>query len=312
MIKLKRVKNAPIITPRKSVWWEMQSVFNPAVAKYRGKIVMLYRAVGPERISRFGYADSKNGIHFKNFKNIPVFESPETSIYERLGCEDPRITQIGDTYYIVYTGASLYPAKKTQYMYSQARAPWRTRVMLLTTKNFTTFTHHGVMVKHTDSKNGTMFPGKIGDKYALLHRVFPNISIAFSGDLKTWEDHEILMRPRSRKWDSSRIGAGATPILTKYGWLLFYHATDKNKVYRLGLAVLDKNDPKKIIYRSDQPIFEPELSFEKKGWIDNVVFTCGAIDMDGKYYIYYGAADQSIAVATIEKEKLFTEIKNNI
>ncbi|MER3475131.1 MAG: glycosidase, partial [Armatimonadota bacterium] len=112
------------------------------------------------------------------------------------------------------------------------------------------------------------------------------------------------MRPRPGTWESLKIGAGAPPIKTEYGWLLFYHGVDDNRVYRLGVALLDLKDPSKVIKRYDKPVLSPETQWEKEGQVPNVVFTCGAVEIDETYFVYYGGADTVIGVATISKKEI--------
>ena len=110
------------------------------------------------------------------------------------------------------------------------------------------------------------------------------------------------MRPREDSWDCAKIGAGAPPIKTEKGWLMFYHGVDEKKVYRLGVALFDLKNPAKLIARQDEPILEPVEDYELNGDVPNVVFVCGAIEKDDSYYVYYGGADKVIAVATVNKE----------
>ncbi|MEK7071064.1 MAG: glycosidase, partial [Patescibacteria group bacterium] len=125
-----------------------------------------------------------------------------------------------------------------------------------------------------------------------------------SKSLTGWSNNEPVFQERPGMWDSMRTGIGGPPIETEKGWLLFYHGVDHNLTYRLGIMFLDLEDPRKIIYRSSEPILEPEEEYEKKGYINNVVYTCGAIEKDGLYYVYYGAADRVIGLATVEKKRV--------
>jgi len=108
-----------------------------------------------------------------------------------------------------------------------------------------------------------------------------------------------VIGPRPDFWDSDRIGAGGTPIKTECGWLNFYHGVDGSRVYRLGVLILDLDDPTKVVYRSDEPCLSPEEPYEKEGPVPNVVFSCGAVEKDGQYLVYYGGADRVIAIASI-------------
>ncbi len=290
MIKLQRILDKPILTPVKEHKWESAAVLNPGVF-YDGELVhMLYRATSTwdskTTVSQFGYAVSKDGINFYRFDK-PVYEKSDAP-EETRGVEDPRITLIDNTFYILYTG---YSGKNYQ-------------ICGASTKNFITYKRLGIVLQEDYNKDAAFFPGKINNKYVLLHRRMPNIWIAFSDDMKNWENHTIIMETIPNSWEEEKIGIAGTPIKTEKGWLLFYHAVDKNHTYRLGIAMLDLNNPTKVLMRQSEPILEPELSWEKDGWIKNVVFSCGAIEMDDKYIVYYGGADTVIGAAYVSKEKI--------
>lgn len=297
-----RYSGNPLLTPS-SHWWEANAVFNCAVAEKDGRIHMLYRAVGLDNISRLGYAFSDDGFNFERGA-VPAYEPPPGDEYERLGAEDPRITEIGGTYYVVYTGASIYSAMENRPPTFGVGPPWRCRVSMISTKDFKTFDRHGVLLPDFDDKDAVLFPEKINGKYVMYHRIWPDMWISYSEDLIHWHDHKLIMTPKAGAWDSDRIGAGAPPIKTEDGWLNFYHGTDHNRCYRLGIFLSDLNDPAKIIGRSVDPIMDPEEAFECIGCVPNVVFTCGVIERDGQYLIYYGGADSSIGVATLDKKLL--------
>lgn len=298
----KRYDGNPLLTPT-SNWWESSAVFNPAVAEHDGKIHMLYRAVGDDNISRFGYACSVDGFDFERLA-LPAYEGPAGDENERLGCEDPRITKIDDTFYIPYVGASVYSAMEHRPPTFGVGPPWRCRVSLLSTKDFKTYTRHGVILPDFDDKDAVLFPEKIDGKYVMYHRVFPDMWISYSDDLIHWYDHRVLMRPKPGYWDDDRIGAGAPPIKTPEGWLNFYHAADHDRIYRIGVFLSDLDDPSKIIARSAEPVLTPEEAFECVGCVCNVVFTCGVIERDNSFLIYYGGADSTIGVAIMDKSSL--------
>ncbi len=300
-MELERYENNPMLLPTE-YWWENKAVFNCAAARFNGEVHLVYRAIGEDGISRFGYACSENGLEVTERHSLPVYESVGDEL-ERLGIEDPRITLIGDTYYIAYTGASVYPCGES-HPTSTRGVPWRCRVCLLSTKDFRTYRKYGCILPNMDDKDAVLFPEKIRGKYVMLHRTFPNIWIAYSDDLVNWYDHKILMHVQPGAWDCNRIGAGAPPIKTEDGWLELYHGVDDHRVYRLGILLLDLEDPSKIIGRSPNPILSPVKPWERKGLVPNVVFTCGAVEMNGHYHIYYGAADRVIGVATMDKKSL--------
>lgn len=304
-MKLTRFSKNPIISPSLN-WWEVSATLNPSATIYEGKVVLLYRAIGGDSFSRFGLAVSEDGYNFQRFSD-PIFEADINNPFERLGVEDPRITKIDDTYHICYTAPSVYPAQSyrtKQFAPSLSHpAPWRVRPSLITTKDFKIFERCGFLLD-IDSKDSALFPEKINGRFCLLHRPYPNLYITFSDDLKSWTDQKVFIQPREGFWDCERVGVGAAPIKTEKGWLLFYHGTNQNQEYMLGILLLDYLDPTKILYRSPEPILKPEESYEKVGLTPNVVFTCGAVEKDGKYFVYYGAADKVIGLATIEKNEI--------
>jgi len=290
-MKLQRYAGNPILTPREDHPWESGAVFNPGVVYAGGKVHLLYRAIGEYEnyISRLGYAVSEDGLRFTRLDE-PVFEPQED--YERFGCEDPRITAIGDVFYVTYTALS-----------RRAFSNAGNRVALASTTDFRNFRRYGVILPEFEDKDAVLFPEKIAGKYVMFHRIAPDIWIAYSDDLLHWYGHKVVMRPRPGRWDGVKIGAGAPPLKTEHGWLLFYHGVDEDMVYRLGVALFDLHDPSKLIARQEEPILEPEEVYEREGDVPNVVFTCGAIEKDDLYYVYYGGADKVICVATVEKDQ---------
>lgn len=299
-MELRRYDRNPVLVPTDN-WWESQAVFNCAAALLDGEIHILYRAIGDDGISRFGHAVSVNGLDIARRDPLPIYESLGDEL-ERLGVEDPRITEIEGTYYITYTGASVYPCCVAEPGGAVTNIPWRCRVGLLSTRNFITYRKHGCILPDMDNKDVVIFPEKINGKYVMLHRTFPDIWIAYSDDLVHWYDHKMIMRVQPSGWDCNRIGAGAPPIKTEQGWLNFYHGVDHSRNYRLGVLMLDLDDPSKVIGRSVDPILSPVENWELHGLVPNVVFTCGAVEMDGQYYVYYGGADKVIGVATMDTE----------
>lgn len=293
-MKLKRHSQEPILSPIKEHTWESVSVFNCSVV-YDGELFhMLYRAADSadkkKFISSFGYAVSKDGFNFMRLDK-PVFQGEGEQ--EKRGCEDPRITKFHDKYYIIYSGYSGYDV----------------RICMATTKNFITYERQGVFFDDKDNKDAALFPDKVKGKYVLLHRRMPNIWLSFSDDLIKWEDHILLMEIIPDSWQSYKIGINGPPLKTESGWLLFYHGVDNEKNYRLGAALLDLNNPAKVLKRYEHPILEPELQWEKQGVVSNVVFSCCAIEYNNQYFIYYGGADTSIGLATVSKEEVYQFFK---
>lgn len=303
MITLQRVKENPILTPS-NFPWEDFLVFNPGVAiGTDGLVYLLYRAKGKDdRVSRFGLATSTDGIHFER-KEAPVFYG-DNHIYEKQGIEDPRMVRIDDIFYIVYTAV-------TEDIQVEVGAKWseqiskRPRIALTATKDFIFYHEYGVIIPDVLGKDATLFPRKINDNYYLLFRAgVGETFLTKSSSLTNWAERNSLFDRREGFWDCQRVGVGSPPIETEKGWLLFYHGIDDKLIYRLGIMFLDLEDPSKILYRSPEPVFEPQADYEKVGFVPNVVFTCGAIEKDGQYYVYYGAADQVVGLATIDKQSV--------
>ena len=177
--------------------------------------------------------------------------------------------------------------------------------------NYTVWERRGLAFKNIWNKDAIILPEKVKGKYVVYHRIEPSIWVTYINELKLpiKERHLIIAGPRpGRMWDSLKIGAGAQPLKTKYGWLLIYHGVDYNYVYRLGVLLMDLRNPEKVIYRSPNPILEPEEDYEigvDGAWVPNVVFTCGAVSGEEKdmlededeILVYYGAADTSIGMA---------------
>lgn len=239
-------------------------------------------------ISYLRIARSKDGLHFTIDGHPALF--PENQ-YEIYGIEDCRITKIDDTYYINYSAVSNLGIT----------------TCLASTKDFTYIQREGVIFQ-PDSKNIVIFPQKIGGRFYALHRPSsssfgkPSMWIAESPDLLCWGNHRFLMGCRPGTWDEARIGASCVPIKLEQGWLEIYHGADRNNRYCLGAVLLDADQPWRVIARSELPLLEPELDYEKEGFFGNVVFSCGALYEEGKLRIYYGAADTSMCYAEVEVE----------
>ena len=296
-VRLRRCPKNPILKPRPNIWWDSKYVYNPAATIHDGKVYLLYRAEGDEArknirmkwpVTRLGLAVSKNGydIDERPEQFFMEGEGPE----ELWGIEDPRVSKIGDTYYIVYVQV----------------APNHTCLALATTKDWKSHQRHGKLMPEVQQRTSALLPEKIRGEYVLIHRIRPNMQIAYSEDLKNWHDSRTLMTIRPDKWDCGKIGIGAQPLKTPKGWLLFYHATDQNRVYRLGAAMLDLDDPSKVIGRLDDFILQPEDPWEVKGLIANVVYACGAVELNGEYIVYYGASDSLLCAASVGVDEILS------
>lgn len=284
-MQLQRYTGNPVLEPNKEHLWEARAVFNGAAVYHNRLFHMLYRAVAPNLVSTIGYAVSRDGFDWLRLDR-PVLEPANE--FEMKGVEDPRITRIDDTFYMAYTA------------YSERGV----RVSLASSSNLIAWQRRGIMLPDEDNKDAALFPEKIRGRYCLLHRRPPDIWLCYSDDLLLWTDHQAIMRPRPNTWEHEKVGIAGPPVKTEQGWLLIYHAVDQNSVYRLGVALLDADDPSVVLHRGEDSILEPREPWEKKGDVPNVVFSCGQVVKDETLYVYYGGADTVIGVATADKEQV--------
>jgi len=311
-IKITRFKKNPTITPIPENPWESKATFNPGAIYLNNKVHLIYRAMSKDNTSVFGYATSQDGFNINHRSLKPIYVPQEPFEQKGVpggnsGCEDPRLTKIGDKIYMLYTAfngkdpprVALTWIKETDFL--KQKWTWRKPVLI---------TPPGL-----DDKDACIFPEKIKGRYFIIHRSGNDIDSAFSPTLDfdghTWIEEYRWISPRAGMWDSRKIGIAAPPIKTKNGWVLFYHGvSEEDGFYRVGAILLDPVDPTKVIARSDEPIFEPETDYEKKGQMPNVVFPCGAILIKDKFFLYYGGADEVVGVATIGREELLKNLKS--
>lgn len=250
---------------------------------------------GLTSLSYLRLARSKDGHHFSVDDQPFIYPSNR---YQTYGIEDPRMTQIGETYYIYFSAVS----------------PMGIGDYLVTTTDFKTYTDRGFIFS-PENKDVVIFPEKINGVYYALHRPSlmsvgnPDIWIAESDNLLYWGNHRHLIGVRKGFWDEGRIGSGAVPIKTKDGWLEIYHGMDADSRYCLGALLLDLNDPSKVLARSADPILEPETEYEKKGFFGEVVFSCGGIVEGSNLHLYYGVSDRSMAAATLNINDILSDLK---
>jgi len=288
----KRLSDKPIIAPQGETW-ESAGTFNPAVVQIGARFVMLYRAQDSQAVSRLGFAESLDGIHFTR-KKEPVL-SPETDYESGGGVEDPRIVKIGDNYYLTYTG---YNKKDAQ-------------LCLAISTDLLHWERKGVLLPAYKgnwnvgwTKSGAILSDKINDKYWMYWLGTAadrtdQMGLSFSNDLLHWTEATAspVLPKRPGKFDSRVVEPGPPPLLSPEGIVLIYNGADDALVYRTGIAVFDRKDPRKLLYRSDNPVFGPELEWEKQGQVSNVVFVEGMSQWKDKLLFYYGGADKYVGVA---------------
>jgi predicted GH43/DUF377 family glycosyl hydrolase len=299
----RRYPGNPIITADHFPF-TVNSVFNPGVTTFDDETLLLCRVEHRTGLSSFIVARSKDGLNDWIIEPDRGIEPLTDSHDEQWGIEDPRITKCGDDYHIVYTGYS-------------TSGPL---VCLATTQDFRSFRRLGVLSSPED-KDAALLPCQVNGHWVLIHRPVPrselmgaHIWMSTSPDLRHWGNPLMLIEARKGGWwDSNKVGLGPPPLLTDRGWLVLYHGvrvTAAGSIYRLGLALLDTDDPSRVIARSNEWVFGPSDQYEVTGDVPGVVFPCGwTVQDDGDTVrMYYGAADTSIAVAEASLSELVDHV----
>ncbi len=305
MFQLQRHEQA-VLEPIKAHAWESQAVFNPAAIRAGDHVHLVYRAVEGDNYSTLGYArlDRAGKILERWPEPILRREGPQ----EKRGVEDPRVSQFEGRYYLVYV----------------AYDGVTVRVCLASTADFKKIERHGIIIPEVWDKDAMFFPETVKGKLILMHRIEPNIQLAFFSDLEHllhpekdyWKNHlsdlerYTALRPRY-EWEAKKIGGGAPPIRTDEGWLVIYHGVDDKLVYRAGAALLDLDNPLRVRARFPEPILEPQRSFEKVGDVPNVVFPTGTALFEDELLVYYGGADKAIGLAKCQLSELVQELKRH-
>jgi beta-1,2-mannosidase len=285
-----------IIRPNPENYWESRFVYNPAAIVRDQQVYMLYRAQGPDLVSRIGLATSQDGIHFTR-RSEPVMEPTEP--YESQGYEDPRVVRIGNTYCMTYTG------------YNGTNA----LLCLATSRNLTQWKKYGPLFPdfvtpiagREWSKSGAILTTPINARYILYFGDY-DLYYAWSEDLIHWTpgsaDDPVLHRCES-DFTERVLEPGPPPLLTEDGYILLIHnaadyreqwgsCTGSCLVYRVGQILISPDQPPKTLAKMTRPFLEPETPDETTGLVNNVVFAEGLVNFGGVYYLYYGGADATI------------------
>jgi len=294
----------PILTAG-DVPYPANSVFNPGAATVGDETILLVRIEDLRGISQLHVARSPDGISAWRFDPEPLLRSDVEHYPEEIwGCEDPRLTWLPEReeWAIAYTAYS-------------RRGPL---VSLAMTKDFRSVQRLGPVMPPED-KDAAMFPRRFDGRWAMIHRPSPlrggaHMWISFSPDLRHWGDHTLILEARDGAWwDAGKIGLGPPPLETTEGWLMMYHgvhATSDGPIYRMGLALLDLEDPRIVLHRTDEWVFGPIAPYEITGDVGRVVFPGGwVLDApDDRLLLYYGAADTSVGVATARFSEVLARI----
>jgi beta-1,4-mannooligosaccharide/beta-1,4-mannosyl-N-acetylglucosamine phosphorylase len=270
--------------------FQCADILNAGVVKLENEYVLLLTIKDLKGASLLYVARSTNGLHFE-VSDKPFMvpsEEAEYKEYENMGVMDARITQMEDQYYFTYIASGQHGEC----------------LGLARTKDFQAVERLGIIAQ-PDTKASALFPKKINGEYVMLERPSEGggIWVSYSSDLVFWGKAEAVMMPRSGYWDGSRIGIAVPPIETDEGWLCFYYGvkdTSAGPLYRLGAAILDKNDPSVVKGRTNIPILSPRERYERIGDLNNVVFSCGAVwEKNDEIKIYYGASNSCICMGMV-------------
>lgn len=305
----KHPKN-PIIWPKAIQKWQAMGTFNPGAVYLDGKVHLVYRAVSDVGLSTVGYALLKDCLHIECQSDEPIYIVGQESNFKEStqqpfmyesgpgfgGCEDPRLVQIGETIYMIYLNFNGWENPRIAMTSISAQDflnkkwAWRKPIFL---------SREGQM-----HKNWVLFPEKINGKFALLSSLSPKVQVIYFDKMPKKNirlESQFKNKSDVRRWDNVMRGTGAPPIRTEHGWLVLYHAMDvrdPNK-YKVGAMILDYANPEKILYRSANPILEPDQKYENEGFKSGVVYVCGAVVVEDTLFVYYGGADTVVCVATI-------------
>ncbi len=333
------IKREGIILEPTKLGFENKGVFNPACILKGKYIHMYYRAWDVNNRSTIGYCKLEGPLKVIERSKKPVL-FPEAG-YE-LNLEDPRVVLLDEKYYMTYTA---YDGRNVRIAYATSKDLKKFKKQGIISPEITydgaedifkacssklkeryfLFESYFKDIVGKDvllwNKDAFLFPKKINGKYALIHRILPDIQVIYFKGFKEltldfWKEYfkrlsDFVVLESEYWYESRNIGGGCPPIETDKGWLMIYHAVDdmdRGKIYRAGAALLDKKDPTKVIGHLKEPLFSPEEVWEKKGNVPNVVFPTGAVILKNRLYIYYGAADTRIAVVSLDLNELLDEL----
>src|SRR6266496_2482727 len=323
-MRLKRHPANPIFEKNPADHWEAGSVLNPNVLYENGIFRMVYRATNDIKtdkaggyVSSIGYAESKDGIHFKRYPTPLI--APDQEYECSLGCEDPRVSEIDGQYFLYYTAVAGMGTERDA------------RIALATSKDFQKFIKHGIVgPQYTTSKAAVLFPEKVSNQYVVFYTWrsdTPTSSIiqarfdrledvikppnGFMADNIDHYNENVVFDPPLKVYRGAEVGA--VPIKTDSGWLFIYcNANVSNHAeWTISAALLDLQDPGHILAETEEPILRPETEGEKNGVINNVTFPSGAVVVGEELYVYYGSGDQGCCLATCNLNELLEYLKSH-
>ena len=281
-VRVERYENNPIVFPD-GEGFDASATFNPAAVVKNGRVYLFYRA---QEVwfgtSVIGLAVSDDGLHFTKMEEPVVV--PEYSWEIPGGCEDPRIVRVNDTYYMTYTA---YDGKTA-------------RLALARSKDLIHWEKLGIVFPEWGwSKSGAILPVKVNGYY-WMYFGDSNVWIARSKDMVHWETDRswVVLRPRKGYFDSRLVEPGPPPVIVGDKIVLIYNGANDSLAYSVGWAIFSLDDPRRLVARAEEPILTPRTYWERFGQVRNVVFAEGLVHFRGKWFLYYGAADTFVCVAT--------------
>jgi len=281
------------------------SIFNSAAVAHNGAFAGVFRVDDTRRLMNLHAGRSRDGITWEIEPEPITWQFPDAELAGFVHRYDPRVVWLEDRYYVTWCNGYHGPTIGIGY-----------------TLDFRSF-HFLENAYLPYNRNGVLFPRRIHGKYAMLsrpsdtgHTPFGDIFYSESPDMVHWGRHRFVMAPRAWTWQSTKVGAGPIPIETAEGWLLIYHGvlTSCNGfVYSMGAALLDLDQPWKVIYRSAPYLLSPQMPYENVGDVPNVVFPCAALvdAPTGRVAIYYGAADTVTGLAFGYVDEIIDWLKHN-
>lgn len=281
---------------------DVSRIFNSAVMPFGDGFVGVFRGEQRDGIPHVYFGRSKDAMHWEFDPEKIDFRDASGESFQPLYAYDPRLVRVEDTYYIIWC----------QDMYGAA-------IGMAETKDFTSFTRlENPFLPY--NRNAVLFPRKINGNFVMLsrpcdngHTAFGDIFVSESPDMVYWGRHRHVMGRGERWWENLKIGGGAAPIETDKGWLMFYHGvvnTCNGYVYSVGAAILDIDEPSRVLHRCGNYILTPEEWYEERGFVPNVCFPCATIhdSETGRIALYYGCADSYVGVAYTTAQEIYDYI----
>lgn len=289
---IRRSKGNPLIA-LEDLPFRCSKICTAGAVKMDGAYVLVLSIQSLEGINSLYVARGNDGYTFDVEPEPLVAPTEQWGEYNQFGVMDGRITYLEDSYYIIYDVYGIHGY----------------RLAIARTKDFKSIERLG-FISQPDTKAGVLFPRKVKGKYARLDRPWNggSIWICYSDDLIYWGWPEVVLTPRQGFWDTSRIGAATVPAEIDEGWLVIYYGvkdTSGGPLFRLGAVLLDRDDPARVVGRTNVPILSPREDYERIGDASNLVFSCGAVlEPGGEVKLYYGASDSCICVGTTKVETI--------